>query len=132
MTPYGKDAWHPRKLAFLTSAALILSLTSTLDCEFVTLSIGFNPENAIFDDTKTAIGLWTYRSPILSDECLLYSVAAKKYILTNDKSYETVMFNDDFNWGVSRLSALLTAVFGFLSAVSKCFVKKILFPDENH
>ena len=127
MAPFGYEAWHPRKLAFLTSAAFILSVTSTLDCEFINIMVGFNPENSLFDGTNTGIGvgLWTYRSPINSDECILYSVASRKNLLSNDKSYETLMFNEDFNWGVSRLSAALTAIFGFISAVSKCFVKEV-------
>mmetsp|Transcript_2875 Transcript_2875/g.4347 ORF Transcript_2875/g.4347 Transcript_2875/m.4347 type:complete len:247 (+) Transcript_2875:188-928(+) len=57
--------WHPYALSFLVTSALILSLLSVLDCNFVSLHLPYQVENALsLDDIPLddgiGIGLFTY------------------------------------------------------------------------
>ena len=112
--------WHPAKLTFVTTAATLLSSLSSLDCEFISINIGFNPANSIFDESEDSIGigLWNFRSPNKPDECLLYSSSAQYGVTIEDLSYQTPYFNDDAKWNVARTSAFLSVIFGSLVAVS--------------
>lgn len=112
--------WHPCKLALLSTAAFLCSLLSSLDCEFLSIDVGFGPANSIFigEEDPIGVGLWSFQSPIKPQECLLYSVAKTKSVTFEDESYSTSFLNGDRNWGGARISALLGLIFGIFAVVS--------------
>jgi len=119
MAEYVDEGWHPRKLAFLNSTGLIFSVTSSLDCQFLSIVVGFDPANSLFDASAIGAGLWSFQSPAQPEECLIYSVAQKTKMVLQDSSYESAMLNSDVYWSIARVAALMSAIFGLFGSVSR-------------
>lgn len=117
MAEYVDEGWHPRKLAFLNTAGLILSVVSSLDCQFLSIIVGFDPKNSEFDAGAIGAGMWSFQSPIQPEECLLFTVAQTTKMVTQDSSYETVMLNGDIYWSIARVSALVSVIFGLSGSI---------------
>ena len=108
--------WHPRILALLITAALGLSIVSSLDCRYITVDLGFTPQS-YFDDTL-AFGLWAYSAP--GGRCLSYSESRQIGLFSEgDMTYTSLLMNGDINWTIARILALVGVAFGSIALVSR-------------
>lgn len=111
--------WHPRILAFCTTAALGLSVASTLDCQFMTVDLGFAPRG--YPGDELGFGLWAYAAP--DGRCLSFAEShgpsAAGGFSGLHPLYSNVVINDDTGWSVARILAIVGTVFGALSLVSE-------------
>lgn len=107
--------WHPRILAFFITSAVGLSSMSSLDCKFLSVDLGWVPKNYYNDEL--GFGLWTYAAP--GGRCLTYEESRLSGGFSNgDDVYSTLFMNNDTNWSVARILALVGVVFGAISLVS--------------
>ena len=125
----------PSLLLFFTAAALLLSLLSSLDCQFLTLIIPTAVEGEEELGPKTidiGLGLWTFEMPpILEglDEytnapgkrmCVSYSTARSVGGLTTASGflpYYEPFGNADRPWTLSRVFAVLGMIGGAVACV---------------
>jgi len=108
--------WHPRILAFFVTAALGLSITSSLDCNFLVIDLGFIPPD--YYSEALGFGLWSYTAP--GGRCLSYKESSQSSgkFSVGDDLYSNFILNGDVKWTVSRLLAMVTSVFGVVSLIS--------------
>jgi len=110
--------WYPSVLSCLILSGWVFSLLSSLDCSFVSVSIGFDPLNSFYSSDPFGVGLWSFESPVVGGQCLMYGAAQKVGGLTQgDNNYSKPMTNSDRSWSMSRGFAVLGAVCGFLASV---------------
>ena len=112
--------WHPRILTFFITASLGLSIMSSLDCQFLVMDLGFVPVHYYSDEL--GFGLWSYAAP--GGRCLTYkeSRQAAGGIFDGDNIYSNVLMNNDTNWSIARIIAIVGIIFGAIALVS---VKKL-------
>ena len=109
--------WHPRILAFFITAALGLSIVSSLDCKFLMIDLGFIPQD--YHSNNLGFGLWAHTAP--GGRCLSYSESRQSGVFSGeDTTYTSLFMNGDINWSISRILAIVGVVFGTISLVSMC------------
>jgi len=107
--------WHPRILAFFITAALGLSIISSLDCKFLEVDLTFIPQNYYRD--SLGFGLWTYAAP--DGRCLSYMDSRQSGGFSDGASiYSTFFMNNDSNWSISRILGVVGVAFGLGSLIS--------------
>ena len=107
--------WHPRILAFFITAALGLSIVSSLDCKFLMIDLGFVPQD--YHSNNLGFGLWAHTAP--GGRCLSYSESRQSGVFSEeDTTYTSLFMNGDTNWSISRVLAIVGVVFGTISLVS--------------
>eukprot|EP00578_Thalassiosira_sp_NH16_P003206 CAMPEP_0181133634 /NCGR_PEP_ID=MMETSP1071-20121207/31631_1 /TAXON_ID=35127 /ORGANISM="Thalassiosira sp., Strain NH16" /LENGTH=323 /DNA_ID=CAMNT_0023220043 /DNA_START=98 /DNA_END=1069 /DNA_ORIENTATION=- len=107
--------WHPRVLSFFITAALALSIISSLDCKFLVVELGFIPKNYYGDDM--GFGMWTYAAP--GGRCLTYTESRESGGFSDgDSMYTNLFMNNDINWSISRILAVVGLAFGSIALIS--------------
>lgn len=71
--------WYPNITTWVLTVALSMSLLSSLDCQFLTVQIGFVPHEASFYTDEVTIGLWSMveasSADVGSGQCVVYTDA---------------------------------------------------------
>ena len=107
-------AWRPKLLAVFITAALGLSVMSSLDCKFQLVDLGFVPQNYYSDEV--GIGLISYAAP--DGRCMNYGEARDAGGFSDGDEYKDLLINNDTSWTISRVFALIGIIFGVISFVS--------------
>lgn len=114
-SPHKGCRWHPRILAFFITAALGLSVMSSLDCKFLAVDLPFIPKK--YHSQNLGVGLWSFEAP--DGRCLSYE---ESYQLggfsEGDDIYSRLFINDDTSWSTSRVLAISCALFGSITLIS--------------
>eukprot|EP00571_Detonula_confervacea_P010636 CAMPEP_0172307718 /NCGR_PEP_ID=MMETSP1058-20130122/8511_1 /TAXON_ID=83371 /ORGANISM="Detonula confervacea, Strain CCMP 353" /LENGTH=315 /DNA_ID=CAMNT_0013019957 /DNA_START=101 /DNA_END=1048 /DNA_ORIENTATION=- len=107
--------WHPRTSAFFITAGLGLSIMSSLDCKFLEVDLSFIPQNYYSD--SLGFGLWTYAAP--DGRCLTYTESRQSGGFSDGANiYSNLFINNDINWSISRVLAVVGIIFGLGSLIS--------------
>lgn len=127
----------PSLLLFFATAALLLSLLSSLDCQFLTLII---PAAQQAETIGIGLGLWTFEVPSIlllegSDDehanapgkrmCASYSTARSIGGLTTSSGflpYYEPFGNTDRPWTLSRVFAVLGMISGVVACVALAMI----------
>lgn len=105
--------WHPKVLVFFVAAALGLSIMSSLDCNFLSVGLSWVPQN--YYEDELGFGLWSYAAP--GGRCLSYDESRHSGVF-GDNIYSNLLINNDTNWSISRILALVSFVFGAIALIS--------------
>lgn len=92
-----KNCWYPLGVAVLFGVGTGLSISSTLGCDFVRVSIGFVPVNPTYNSSSLLEGgLWRFSQPTTNDNayCESYSV-----------EFEQDFIQGDLAWRMARIMA---------------------------
>lgn len=112
---YCRFSWRPRLLAVLLTLALVCSITSSLYCDFLYVTLGFVPQGYDTGD-KVGIALWSFQGP--DRRCQSFQDAYKLGGFSNgDKNYSNWITNGDMAWTISRALAVVGVVFGAIALV---------------
>ena len=99
---------RPTIRAILLTVALLLSTYVALGCNFITVTVGFEPENLAVEETFD-LGLWSYPPSATGEkgsQCLKYPDAFTKEFITWDG-----------RWVFARASSLLVILLGWVSLI---------------
>ena len=99
---------RPTIRAILLTVALLLSTYVALGCNFITVDVGFEPENLAVQSTFD-LGLWSYPPSATGEgggKCLKYPDAFTKEFIAGDPM-----------WVFSRASSLLVLLMGWASLI---------------
>lgn len=99
---------RPTIRAILLTIALLLSTYVALGCNFITVNVGFEPENLAVESTFD-LGLWSYPPSATGEkgnQCLKYPDAFTKKFITWDG-----------RWVLARSSSLLVLLLGWISLI---------------
>ena len=99
---------RPTIRAILLTLALLLSTYVALGCNFITVTVGFEPENLAVESTFD-LGLWSYPPSATGEkggQCLKYPDAFTKEFITWDGM-----------WVFARSSSLLVLLLGWISLI---------------
>ena len=99
---------RPTIRAILLTVALLLSTYVVLGCNFITVNVGFVPENLAVEPTFD-LGLWSYPPSATGEkgsQCLKYPDAFTKEYVTWDG-----------RWVFARSSSLLVILLGWISLI---------------
>ncbi|KAL9179772.1 hypothetical protein ACHAXT_007742 [Thalassiosira profunda] len=107
-------AWRPKLLAVFITAALGLSVMSSLDCKFQSVDLAFVPQNYYSDEV--GIGLISYTAP--DGRCMSYGEAQAEGGFSDGDEYKDLFINKDTSWTISRVFALVGIIFGGIAFVS--------------
>jgi len=115
---------HKRTIGISVFLGLIFSISSCIDCRFVLVDVGFEPDNAIYRSKEFGLGLWTMEDPTDSEKCLMIDMSRRIGSITKgDNYYSSSLLNGDSIWGAARIMAMIGLVFGVLDVI---FIWKLM------
>ena len=110
--------WYPKTLAFFITAAVGLSVMSSLDCQFLTADLGFVPQN--YYKNELGFGMWSFAAP--GGRCMSYKEAHDSGGFSEGDDIYSGIINNDINWSISRILAMVGIFFGGIALVSRIYL----------
>lgn len=105
-------AWRPRLLTVLLMLAFVLSIASSLYCEFLSVRLGFVPQG--YTNNKVGVSFWSFQGQ--DGKCKSFQEAYKLGGFSiGDTSYSNWITNDDLAWTISRIMAMVGVAFGVVA-----------------
>ncbi|KAL7457136.1 hypothetical protein ACHAWC_008620 [Mediolabrus comicus] len=105
-------AWRPRLLTVLLMLAFVLSIASSLYCEFLSVRLGFVPQG--YTNNEVGVSFWSFQGQ--DGKCKSFQEAYKLGGFSiGDTSYSNWITNDDLAWTISRVMAMVGVAFGVVA-----------------
>jgi hypothetical protein len=105
-------AWRPRLLTVLLMLAFLLSIASSLYCEFLSVRLGFVPQG--YTNNEVGVSFWSFQGQ--DGKCKSFQEAYKLGGFSiGDTSYSNWITNDDLAWTISRVMAMVGVAFGVVA-----------------
>ena len=121
-------------VAVFLVAAFVLSLLSTLDCVFIKVNVGFEPENVVSEDESSSkstfgIGIWTLEDVTTNEGMCVVSIPlaedATSLTVDDDIYIKFLVVGDDI-FTCIRFLTLFGFASGLILLVSKPFLWLLL------
>lgn len=103
------SGWYPAVVAPIITTACVLSLYSSAGCDFIDLSVGFEPSNAIWNQSTANLGFFFYTE---KNEALRTGISKYREIfhegcLWYDYDFEEAIILRDRTWRAGRIIAMI-------------------------
>jgi len=118
-----RHGWYPLVVAPFITAAGVLDIYSSLDCNFIRVNVGFTPFNEEWSEPSFNVGFWTHQTdplhsqnsteiektnPLLSFKgCEPYSTGFHKSFIQGDRA-----------WTAASIMAYCSGIAGLTAMVS--------------
>lgn len=110
-----KYGLYPIAVAPLLTAAAILSLYSSVGCQFIQVQIGFTPSNEAWNESQASLGFWYQQKADLMHDLAIQNTFHQGCDWYSDLFEESFIQNDR-TWKVARIMALVSGLSSSLSA----------------
>ena len=106
---------YPLLVTPFVTLACAFALMSSIDCEYMTVSIGFTPTNTYWEKSSTLdVGLWFIQSH-KSNEGLPWKETSLPGCRRFDTSFEELLLESDSTWSAARIGAMVSACASILA-----------------
>lgn len=102
-------------MAPLLTAAAVLSLYSSVGCEYIQVQVGFTPSNEAWNESSISLGFWYLQKPDLVHKMPLRQTFHEGCDWYSD-IFESSFIENDRTWNVARIMALVSGLASTLSA----------------
>lgn len=110
---------HKIAIGILVTFGCMCSIFSCVDCKFVHIDVGFNPDNSVYGSGEFGIGLWSMEDPTAPGKCLMIFDSWRVGSITKgDNYYSSSLYNGDVIWFTARIMAIVGAICGLVDVVS--------------
>lgn len=109
--------WYPLAVAPVITTGFLLSLYSSVGCEFIDLQVGFTPNNLAWNTSQADLGLFYYRdasavaktaaADVFHNGCVWYK-----------NNFQDLIINKDRTWKVSRVMAMISVSASLVAALT--------------
>ncbi len=111
-----RHGWFPLLVAPIVTGGMVLSVYSSLGCEFLSVDIGFTPSNFAWNQTSVDLGIFYYRGG--SQDVSQYSRPFAPGCAAYTKDFDKSVISSDRVWKVTRVLATISGICSIIAAVS--------------
>jgi hypothetical protein len=111
-----KFGWYPIAVAPLLTSAAVLSLYSSVGCEYIQVQVGFTPSNQAWNESGSlSLGFWYLQKDDVIHDWILQQTFHEGCDWYSDL-FEDNFIAKDRTWNVARIMALVSGIASTLSA----------------